>query len=262
MQCVEESRVGNRIWIGRNRSGGLLGGRKSRRRFLGTTIAAGVGGLLALNGPSFAFGSPAFAAEEPAGMAPDDALKALMEGNARFVAAKAAYPHQDVERRTLLAGGQQPIAVILSCSDSRVPPELVFDQGLGDLFTVRVAGNVADDAVIASIEYSVEHLGSTLVMVLGHEKCGAVTATLDAVKTGGDVPGHLPALVDPIRAAVIQANTQSGDVLDLAVIGNVGNVVGQLKASEPVLGELFAHEKIKIVGGRYDLDTGEVTIVA
>src|SRR5215218_7417660 len=125
-------------------------------------------------------------------MKPADALKAIMEGNARFVAAKAAYPHQTVEQRTSVAGGQHPIAVVLSCSDSRVPPELVFDQGLGDLFVVRVAGNVADDAVIASIEYAVEHLGPTLVVVLGHEKCGAVAATLDAVKTGGAVPGHLP----------------------------------------------------------------------
>ena len=195
-------------------------------------------------------------------MMPDDALKALMDGNARFVATKVTYPNQTAERRTTVAGGQHPIATILSCSDSRVPPELVFDQGLGDLFVVRVAGNVADDAVIASIEYSVEHLGSTLVMVLGHEKCGAVAATLDVIKAGGTAPGHLPALVDPIRPAVIQANTQMGDALDLAVIGNVGNVVAQLKASEPVIGEMFHHEKIKVVGGRYDLDSGEVMIVA
>jgi carbonic anhydrase len=246
----------------RKQAGGMPGSRQTRRRFLGTSVVAGIGGLVALTGPSLAFDRLAFAAEEPAGMQPDEALKALMDGNARFVATKATYPNQSAERRTTVAGGQHPIAVVLSCSDSRVPPELVFDQGLGDLFTVRVAGNVADDAVIASIEYAVEHLGSTLVMVLGHEKCGAVAATLDALKTGGAVPGHLPALVDPIRPAVIQANTQMGDALDLAVIGNVGNVVAQLKASEPVLGEMFGHEKIQIVGGRYDLDTGAVTVVA
>jgi carbonic anhydrase len=246
----------------RKQAGGMSGSRQTRRRFLGTSLVAGIGGLVALTGPSLAFERIAFAAEEPAGMKPDEALQALMDGNARFVATKASYPHQTAERRTTLAGGQQPIAVVLSCSDSRVPPELVFDQGLGDLFTIRVAGNVADDAVIASIEYAVEHLGSTLVMVLGHEKCGAVTATLEALKTGDAVPGHLPALVDPIRPAAMQANTQMGDVLDLAVIGNVGSVVAQLKASEPVLGEMFGHEKIDIVGGRYDLDTGAVTIVA
>jgi carbonic anhydrase len=143
-----------------------------------------------------------------------------------------------------------------------VAPELVFDQGLGDLFTVRVAGNVADEAVVASIEYSVEHLGSALVMVLGHERCGAVVAAVDAVKTGGPVPGHLPALVDPIRPAVMQANTQGGDAVDLAVIANVGNVVAQLKASEPVLAEMLHQEKIMVVGARYDLDSGEVAIVA
>lgn len=252
----------NRFLTSHDRTVQLLSGRKSRRRFLGTTVAAGIGGLLALSGPSVALNGLAFASEEPAGMKPDDALKALMDGNARFVATKAAYPNQTAERRTTVAGGQHPIAVILSCSDSRVPPELVFDQGLGDIFTVRVAGNVADDAVIASIEYAVEHLGPTLVMVLGHEKCGAVTATLDAIQTGAEVPGHLAALVDPIRPAAIQANTQPGDAVDLAVIANVGNVVGQLKANEPIIGEMFSHEKIKIVGGRYDLDTGEVLIVA
>jgi carbonic anhydrase len=246
-----------------NKRGGVIpGSRQTRRRFLGTGLAAGIGGLVALMGTSFAFDRIAFAAEEPSGMKPDEALKVLMDGNARFVATKATYPNQSAERRTTLAGGQHPIAVILSCSDSRVPPELVFDQGLGDLFTIRVAGNVADDAVIGSIEYAVEHLGSTLVMVLGHEKCGAVAATLDALKTGGAVPGHLPSLVDPIRPAALQANTQMGDALDLAVIGNVGNVVAQLKACEPVLGEMFGHEKIEIVGGRYDLDTGAVSIVA
>jgi carbonic anhydrase len=254
--------MANRSAMDRRQASGMLGSRQTRRRFLGTSVVASVGGLVALTGPSFAFERIAFAAEEPAGMKPDDALTALMDGNARFVAAKATYPNQTAERRTIVAGGQHPIAVVLSCSDSRVPPELVFDRGLGDLFTVRVAGNVADDAVIGSIEYAVEHLGPTLVLVLGHEKCGAVAATMDVVKANGTAPGHLPALVDPIRAAVAQANTQPGDALDLAIIANVGNVVGQLKASGPVIGEMFGHEKIKIVGGRYDLDTGEVTIVA
>ena len=138
----------------------------------------------------------------------------------------------------------------------------MFDAGLGDLFTVRVAGNVADDAAVASIEYAVEHLGATLVMVLGHERCGAVAATVDTVKSGGTPEGHLAALIDPIRPAVAQANAQGGDVVDLAVVANVSNMVALLKSSEPLLGEMVHHEKIKVVGGRYDLDTGEVTIVA
>jgi carbonic anhydrase len=252
----------DRSGTGRMLSAGLLGSRQNRRRFLGTGLAAGLGSLVALSGPSLGVGRLAFAADDQAGMKPDDALIALLEGNARFVATKATHPNQTGERRTTVAGGQHPIAVILSCSDSRVPPEFVFDQGLGDLFVIRVAGNVADDAGIGSIEYAVEHLGSTLVMVLGHEKCGAVAATQDVVKAGGTAPGHLPALVDPIRSAVAQANTQMGDTLDVAVIANVGNVVAQLKASQPVLAEMVDHEKIKVVGGRYDLDSGEVTVVA
>lgn len=239
-----------------------LGSRRSRRRFLGTSLAAGLGGLVALSGPSLGIGRLAFAADDHPSVSPDDALKMLMEGNARFVAAKAAHPNQTAERRTTVAGGQHPIAAIVGCADSRVSPELVFDQGLGDLFVCRVAGNVATDDVLGSIEYSVEHLGSTLVMVLGHEKCGAVAATLDIVKSGGTAPGHLPSLVDPIRPAAVQANSLMGDPLDLAIIANVGNVVAQMKASQPVLAELVSHGKIKVVGGRYDLDSGEVTVVA
>src|SRR3954453_4226555 len=118
--------MSNRTSTGRNQSGGLLSGRQTRRRFLGTTVAAGIGGLVALSGPSLALGQLVYAAEEPAGISPDEALKTLMEGNARYVQSKPTHPDQSAERRTTLAGGQQPIAAILSCSDSRVPPELVF----------------------------------------------------------------------------------------------------------------------------------------
>jgi carbonic anhydrase len=223
---------------------------------------AGLGGFIALSAFPFASDRPAFAAEEMAGVSPDEALKTLMEGNARYMASHPEHPDQSAERRETVAKSQHPIAVVLGCSDSRVAPELVFDQGLGDLFTIRVAGNVADDAVVASIEYAVEHLGATLVMVLGHERCGAVVAAVDLVKDGGTAPGHLAALIDPIRPAVAQANAQGGDVVDTAVIANVGNVTAQLKLSEPVLAEMIHHEKIKVVGARYDLETGEVVVVA
>ena len=179
-------------------------------------------------------------------LSPDDALKMLMEGNARFVAAKAEHPAQSAERRAEVAKGQAPFAVVLGCADSRLSPEILFDRGLGDLFVVRVAGNIADDAVIGSIEYAVEHLHAPLVMVLGHEKCGAVQAAIDTAAQMGDAPGHLGALTKPIQPAVAQAKTQGGDLLDTAIIANVGNVTAQLKMSEPVLAHMVHDEHIKV----------------
>ncbi|HEY4484757.1 MAG TPA: carbonic anhydrase, partial [Nitrospiria bacterium] len=130
-------------------------------------------------------------ASEGHGLNPDKALTMLMEGNARYVEGKMLHPNQAADRMGELAKGQHPFAVILGCADSRVPPEIVFDQGLGDLFVLRVAGNIADDAVIGSIEYAVEHLGTTLVFVLGHERCGAVSAAVEVVTKGAKVPGHI-----------------------------------------------------------------------
>jgi carbonic anhydrase len=230
---------------------------------LRTAAVAGAGALIAVSAPPFAFGQVAFAAEEPgSGVSPDAALKLLMEGNARFVASKTEHPAQSAERRMEVAKGQAPFATILGCADSRLSPELLFDRGLGDLFVIRVAGNIADDAVIASIEYAVEHLHSPLVMVLGHERCGAVEAAIDTFDQMGEAPGHLGALTKPIQSAVAQAKTQGGDLLDTAVIANVGNVTAQLKMSEPVIAHMLHDEKIKVVGARYDLETGEVVIVA
>jgi carbonic anhydrase len=236
--------------------------RYSRRRFLGTTIAAGVGSLVALSAPSLAVSRLAFAAEEPMGITADEALKTLMEGNARYMAAKPSYPDQTEERRATVAKAQHPIAIVIGCSDSRVTPELVFDQGFGDLFVIRVAGNVIDDQPLGSIEYGLEEFHIPLVIVLGHERCGAVKATLDLSMEGSEAPGHIQSLVKAIQPAVDQAKTQGGDILDTAVIANVGNVVAMLKNSEPIIKELVHAEKIKVVGGRYDLETGEVMIVA
>src|SRR3954471_3298785 len=206
----------HRISTGRNQSGGLLSGRQTRRRFLGTTVAAGIGGLVGLSGPSLALGQLAYAAEEPAGISPDEALKTLMEGNARYVALKQTYPNQSGDRRATVAKGQNPIAIVVGCADSRVAPELAFDQGLGDLFVIRVAGNVIDDQPLGSLEYGLEEPHIPLVIVLGHERCGAVKATLDLSNAGGEAPGHIQSLVNAIRPAVDQAKTQTGDTLDLA----------------------------------------------
>jgi len=193
-------------------------------------------------------------------VSPEQALQKLVAGNARYVSGRLEHPDQTVARREEVAKSQHPFAIVLSCSDSRVPPEIVFDTGLGDLFVVRIAGNTADDAVIGSIEYAIEHLGATLVVVLGHERCGAVKATVDTASSTAPAPGHLAALLDPIRPAVKAVEGRSGDLLDNAVRENVARVVGQLKQSKPVLAERVAAGKLQVVGGRYDLDTGIVEL--
>lgn len=187
----------------------------------------------------------------------DVAQKKLMEGNKRFVEGKMSHPDQASGRRTEVAKGQHPFAAIVSCSDSRVPPEVLFDQGLGNLFVIRLAGNIMDDAAMGSLEYSVEHLGVKYVMVLGHERCGAVDATVK----GGEAPGHIGSLVKAIQPAVEKAKTQQGDLLDNAVKANVSMVVQQLKTSAPILEESVKKGSLTIVGARYDLDDGAVAIL-
>ena len=231
-------------------------GEMRRRHFLGLL---GLGGLAAaLAGAENPAG--ASAADHGGGMAADEALKRLVEGNKRFVGGKPRHPNQGARRRGEVARGQHPFAVVLGCADSRVPPEVVFDQGLGDLFVVRVAGNIADDAVVGSLEYAVEHLGARLIMVLGHAKCGAVAAAVEAAGKPGALPGHVGSLVNPILPAVQEARGQPGDLLDNAVRANVERVVRRLQSSEPVLAEMVKGGKGKIVGARYDLGTGEVQI--
>ncbi len=197
---------------------------------------------------------------EAAAPSPDAALQQLLDGNARFVSGKLEHPQRSPERISELAAGQHPTAVVLSCSDSRVPPEIVFDSGLGELFVVRVAGNTADNAGVGSIEYGVEHLGARLIVVLGHSKCGAVKAAVDTVETSSEPAGHLPAVIDPIKPAVEKVLPQGGDVLDNAVHENVAEVVEHLKTSEPVLANEVHEGHVKIVGAYYDLSTGKVTL--
>ncbi len=186
-----------------------------------------------------------------------DQLTKLTDGNKRFVEGKLLHQNQSTERRTEVASGQKPFAVVVTCSDSRVPPEIIFDQGLGDLFVIRTAGHVVDDIALASIEYAVEHLHVELVVVLGHEKCGAV----DAAVSGGELTGHLEKLVAEIKPAVEEAKNEEGDLLTNAVYKNVDLVVGQLKSSEPILKEFIEHNHLQIIGAYYDLDEGKVTII-
>jgi len=187
----------------------------------------------------------------------DKSLKELIAGNERFAAAKMIHGNQSAERKNELAKGQHPFAVIVSCSDSRVPPEIVFDQGLGDLFVIRSAGNLVDDIGLGSIEYAVEHLGVQLIVVLGHERCGAVSAAVQ----GGEAPGHIAKLIEEIKPAVKMAKKEPGNLIENAVISNINLVVKQLLNSEPVLKEFIHENKLKIVGARYDLDDGTVSIV-
>lgn len=179
-----------------------------------------------------------------------EALDRLLAGNRRFVSGLPASRYGAAGRRKEIAEHQHPFAVVVCCSDSRVGPEVVFDQGLGDIFVCRTAGEVVDDVELGSIEYAVEHLGVPLVVVLGHERCGAVAATLK----GGEAPGHIGALVKAIAPAVRESEGASGDALDNAVRAQIRAVVRQLRAAELL-------HAAQVVGARYDLDTGVVEVI-
>jgi carbonic anhydrase len=194
------------------------------------------------------------------GVTADEALTKLKEGNTRFVAGASVQPHQDAARRQETAtGGQHPFATVLTCADSRVPPEVVFDQGLGDVFTVRVAGNVAATDEIGSIEYGAEHLGTALVVVLGHTKCGAVTA----VVKGEHVTPNIEKLVAPIVPAVTGvrerfASADTEEIISKAIEANVWQAIADMYAKSPLLKKMAAQGKVKIVGALYDVDSGRV----
>jgi carbonic anhydrase len=193
----------------------------------------------------------------------DEALSRLMEGNARFVQNQMTGTKLcSTEARTSLATSQKPYAIILCCSDSRVPPELIFDKGLGELFIVRVAGNVPDPIVLGSVEYAAEHLGSPLVMVLGHERCGAVTATVGAK---GKPEGNIGAIVKTITPAVKKAKADcktkdKAQLVECAIDQNVKMVAANLTKQSKVLAHLAKEGKIRIVAAKYDLDDGKVTL--
>lgn len=183
--------------------------------------------------------------------------KMMIEGNKRYVAGKATHKHQDSTRRMDVTGGQHPFAIVISCSDSRVPPEIIFDQGIGDLFVIRLAGNIVDDAALGSIEYAIEHLGAKYIMVLGHESCGAVKATVD----GGEAPGHIGSIVKAIKPAIDSVRGRTADLPEVGMRANVSMTVQMLKTADPFLKPLFEKGELMIVGARYDLDDGRVDIM-
>ncbi len=215
----------------------------------------------------------AFASSESgSAVSPDEALHKLMEGNKRYVENQMTSTKQcDPTTRASLARSQKPYAIILSCSDSRVPPEILFDKGLGEIFVVRVAGNIPDPVVLGSIEYAAEHLGSPLVMVLGHERCGAVTATVNAKgKPEGNIGAIVKTIAPAIKNAAKECEACKGEVkcqdskkeeyVECAISANTKNVAASLTQKSPMLKHLVKDGKLKIVAAKYDLDDGIVSL--
>jgi carbonic anhydrase len=182
------------------------------------------------------------------------ALQKLKEGNNRYVLDHVEHPHEGAQRRIDLSIAQHPFAIILGCADSRVVPELIFDQGVGDLFVLRLAGNIADDAVIASIEFAVEHLGTRLVVVLGHERCGAVIAAINHAFS----EGKLNSLISYIEPAVKLAQISKGDVISNTIKAHVNLMVKVLQATKPILSHEVKNGILKVIPAYYSLSTGKV----
>ena len=219
-------------------------------------------------------------ADDQSIVSPADGISRLKDGNRRYTSGNLQHPHQSsadrtqfatnsyenlgmtaaeaAKRRAELTKSQHPFAIIVGCADSRVPPEIVFDQGLGDLFVLRVAGNVIDDHSLGSIEYAVDHLAVRLILVLGHQRCGAVKAAKETIAAKSQAPAHIQSLVAAIQPAV--EATSNAD-LEMTVKRNVEDVVQALRSSTPVLKSKVDKGELKVIGGYYSLDSGEVTFV-
>lgn len=194
----------------------------------------------------------AFSADHPtSSVTPDAALAKLKEGNARFSSSKVSAGKPTAAKRAETAGGQHPFAIVLGCADSRTSPEIVFDQNIGDLFVVRTAGNLVDDHALGSIEYAVEHLGARLIVVMGHTKCGAVSAAI----ASDTAPGHVESLVRDIQPAVKAAKAQNGDVTDFAIAENARLMATKIR-NDANLGDLA--KEVRIVSAVYDIGTGKI----
>ena len=214
-------------------------------------------GVSLLSANQFARAADPAHSDQPS-VAPAEAISKLKEGNGRYTSGNLQHPGQTTERRTELAKTQHPFAGIVCCSDSRVPPEIVFDQGLGDLFIVRVAGNVINDEGLGSIEYTVDHLGTRLILVLGHQRCGAVDAARETIAAKGKAPGHIESLVTAIKPAV---EATAKDDLDATIKANVKNVVQALRSSTPILKPKVDSGELRVLGAYYSLDTGAVSFL-
>jgi carbonic anhydrase len=228
----------------------------TRRGFLGLAALA----PLAL---PFVTSTTAARADGEATFSPDQALAHLQMGNALFVEAPQLCATDMAQNRTKVAKAQHPYAIVLTCADSRVSPELLFGGvGLGELFVCRNAGNVADTAVLGSIEYAVEHLHAPLIVVLGHERCGAVAAAVDVATKGADLPGFIKPMVAEIVPAVEAVKGKPGDIVDLAVMENARANAARIFEKSEIVRHHVEEDAVKIVFGRYDLDTGAVKLNA
>ena len=187
----------------------------------------------------------------------EESWQRLLAGNQRFIQQTAQASHQLPQRWQETAQTQEPFAIVLSCADARVPPEILFDVGIGDLFDVRIAGNIVTPEVLGSIEYAAVELGTPLIVVLGHERCGAVTAAV----RGKALPGKMGSLVAAIKPALNQVQRSAQDVMETAIVANVQYQILTMKRQSSLLSNLVAQRQLKIVGARYDLDLGAVTIV-
>lgn len=187
----------------------------------------------------------------------DEALATLLEGNKRFISGDLEHPNHSLESLKAVAFTQEPLATVLTCSDSRVPPVDIFDQGIGDIFVIRVAGNVFNDHVIGSIEYAVEILHTPLVMVMGHSRCGAITAVASEQRLNG----HMATFTPPIQTAIKKAHGQKGNLIDNTAKSLALMLAEQIAHSEPILAHHVTTGKIKIIPTYFDLSTGEVHLL-
>ncbi|MBC7800098.1 MAG: carbonic anhydrase [Gemmatimonadaceae bacterium] len=238
---------------------GCCGSLTERHRPLGRRLfSAGLAtaGLLA----TAAAPRTAWAADPVAktSLTPAQALQTMKDGNDKFVTEAPFRTAQGRERRVELARGPSPFCVLIGCSDSRVPPELLFGRGLGELFIIRNAGNTVDTAALGSVEYGVGVLGCPLIVVLGHEACGAVAAAVDVVDKNTAFPGVIGEMIQPIIPAVLSVRGQSGNMLDNAVRANARRVAARLKTQSVVIQEAARAGRLQVVAARYDLDDGDV----
>lgn len=221
-------------------------------------------GVVVGNVSRWAMAADATLADPRNGMTGADALADLLAGNERFIAGLPESPRRQPEDFSPLAAGQFPLAAIIACSDSRVAPEILFDQGVGDLFVIRVAGNViggSGPVVKGSIEYAVAELNVPLILVLGHSNCGAVKAAMKHIDDHDELPGSIENLVNLIKPAVEQVRGKPGDELANAIRANVELGVERLKGLEPILAGPVRAGKLQVVGASYDLATGRVKMV-
>lgn len=234
----------------------------SRRTLFGVTAGAAAAAALA-TGAAPAAATPGRRTTDPKAtpLTADQAWRKLVEGNNRFVAGRQKHPHESLEWRESLVKGQHPFAVILSCADSRVSPELVFDEGLGDLFVVRSAGEVLDTAVVGSIEYAIEHLSVPLIVVIGHQSCGAVSAAVDLVRNDAELSGDIATLVRAIEPAVraTPANPDPAAFLAACVAEQARRSAKYLLERSNIVSDAVAHHGVKVVSATYELETGKVT---